>query len=80
MQPLTGSGSVTKEQEKTNAWTDDGDHERYSHYAPADAVTQALVMGSAVMALCGKVWVPHRDPYKYQVCPTCKEIYEGIDE
>jgi len=43
-------------------------------------VTRALVMGAAVMALCGKVWVPHRDPNKYPVCPTCKEIYESIDE
>ena len=70
---------MTDEQTKTRAWTEDGDHERYAHYAPADEVTEALIMGTPVVALCGKVWVPHRDPSKYQVCPTCKEIYEGID-
>jgi hypothetical protein len=31
-----------------------------------------------VTALCGKVWVPGRDPQKFPVCPTCKEIYEGL--
>jgi hypothetical protein len=31
-----------------------------------------------VVALCGKVWVPGRDPNKFPVCPVCKEIYEGL--
>ena len=71
---------MTDEQTKTRIWTEDGDHERYAHYAPADEVTEALIMGTPVVALCGKVWVPHRDPNKFQVCPTCKEIYEGMDD
>jgi hypothetical protein len=28
--------------------------------------------------LCGKVWVPVRDPARFPICPTCKEIYEGL--
>ncbi len=35
--------------------------------------------GTPVVALCGKVWVPGRDPKKYPVCPMCKEIY-GVHE
>ena len=31
-----------------------------------------------MVALCGKVWVPGRDPNKFPVCPMCKEIYEGL--
>ena len=31
-----------------------------------------------VIALCGKVWVPGRDPQRFPVCPTCKEIYQGL--
>lgn len=58
--------------------TADGDHERFSHYAPKDKVMEAMVMGTPVTALCGKVWVPSRDPQKYPVCPTCKEIWESI--
>ena len=30
------------------------------------------------MALCGKIWVPNRDPQKFPVCPICKEIYDGL--
>ncbi|MBU4466278.1 MAG: DUF3039 domain-containing protein, partial [Actinobacteria bacterium] len=31
-----------------------------------------------VRALCGKKWTPGRDPEKFPVCPTCKEIYESL--
>lgn len=58
--------------------TDDGDHDRFAHYVRKDKITQAALDGSPVIALCGKVWVPGRDPEKYPVCPQCKEIYDGI--
>jgi len=35
-------------------------------------------MGTPVVALCGKVWIPNRDPEKFPVCPECKEIYEAM--
>ena len=57
---------------------DDGDRERFSHYVPKDKLTDAMVNGTPVVALCGKVWVPSRDPQKYPVCPECKEIWEGL--
>jgi hypothetical protein len=53
-----------------------GDHERYSHYVRKDKVVESAVMGTPVVALCGKVWIPNRDPQKFPVCPECKEIYE----
>jgi hypothetical protein len=31
-----------------------------------------------VIALCGKVWVPGRDPDKFPVCPDCKKIYDKL--
>ena len=55
-----------------------GDHERYSHYVKKNKIVESAVMGSAVIALCGKVWVPSRDPERFPVCPTCKEIYEKL--
>ena len=58
----------------------DGDHERFAHYVQKDKIVESSVMGTPMVALCGKVWVPSRDPKKYPVCPTCKEIYEGIPE
>ena len=41
-------------------------------------LTAALVEGTPVVALCGKVWVPSRDPQRYPVCPQCKEMWDGI--
>lgn len=55
-----------------------GDHERYSHYVKKDKVVESAVMGTPVVALCGKVWVPSRDPEKFPICPECKEIYESM--
>lgn len=57
---------------------DQGDHERFSHYVQKNKIVESAVMGSAVVALCGKVWIPSRDPQKFPVCPTCKDIYEGL--
>ena len=57
---------------------DQGDHERFSHYVQKNKIVESAVLGSAVVALCGKVWIPSRDPQKFPVCPTCKEIYEGL--
>lgn len=58
--------------------TGDGDHERFAHYVKKDEILPSAVEGTPVKALCGKVWVPNRDPQNYPVCPTCKEIYEGL--
>ena len=57
---------------------DGGDHERFAHYVQRDKIMESALDGSPVIALCGKVWVPDRDPKKFPVCPECKEIYEGL--
>ncbi|MEK9578016.1 MAG: DUF3039 domain-containing protein [Aquiluna sp.] len=64
--------------EKEQELLEDGDHERYSHYVKKDKIVESAVMGNAVVALCGKVWVPNRSPEKFPVCPSCKEIYEKL--
>jgi hypothetical protein len=56
----------------------DGDHERFAHYVQKDKIMESAVGGTPVIALCGKVWVPNRDPKKYPVCPECKEIFESM--
>ncbi|MFW6598629.1 DUF3039 domain-containing protein [Propionibacteriaceae bacterium Y2011] len=71
-------GSATITDERTEHRYDDGDHERFSHYVPKDKLTEAMVMGTPVIALCGKVWVPSRDPQRFPVCPECKEIWESM--
>jgi Protein of unknown function (DUF3039) len=56
--------------------TEDGDHERFAHYADKDKITEAMITGTPVVALCGKVWVPSRDPKRYPVCPDCKRLFD----
>ena len=56
----------------------DGDHERFAHYVQKNKIVESAVTGAPVIALCGKVWVPGRDPQKFPVCPDCKRIYEGL--
>jgi Protein of unknown function (DUF3039) len=73
-------GVETVEDRRTQETDDPGDHDRFSHYARKDKLTEAMVMGTPVVALCGKVWVPSRDPKKYPVCPTCKEIWESLSD
>lgn len=51
-----------------------GDNERFSHYVRQDRLTRSMVEGTPVIALCGKVWVPFRDPKKFPLCPTCKAL------
>ena len=55
-----------------------GDHERFSHYVKKDKILESAITGKPVRALCGKKWTPGRDPEKFPVCPTCKEIYDSM--
>ena len=66
----------TKVEQQVNL--DQGDHERFSHYVQKNKIVESAVLGSAVMALCGKVRTPSRDPQKFPVCQTCQDIYEVL--
>jgi hypothetical protein len=51
----------------------DGDHERFAHIVKKNQLTDAMIYGKEITALCGKKWVPSRDPEKFPVCPDCRE-------
>lgn len=72
---MANDTDILKEEEVV---LDHGDHERFSHYVKKDRIVESAVMGSAVVALCGKVWVPSRDPEKFPVCPDCKKVFEKL--
>ncbi len=57
---------------------DDGGHDRFAHYVEKDKIVESAVTGKSVRALCGKKWIPSRDPEKYPICQTCKEIHAGL--
>ena len=58
--------------------TDDGDHDRFSHYVKKEDIVRATFDGVPATALCGKTWVANKSPEKYPVCPECKDIYENV--
>lgn len=58
--------------------TDDGDHDRFAHYTRRKDAARAYVEGTPLRALCGKVWVPSRDPSRYPVCPDCEKIRQRL--
>ena len=51
----------------------DGDHEKFAHIVKRNELTDAMVLGKEITALCGKKWIPSRDPEKFPVCPDCRE-------
>ena len=55
-----------------------GDDERFAHYVLRRKLGDAIFDGGAVQALCGKVWVPTRDPKRFPVCPECKDLFDGM--
>lgn len=75
-----GTDTLDRELEKLldDAQLEDGDHERFSHYVQKDKILESVVTGKPVRALCGKKWIPGRDPEKFPVCPDCKKIYERM--
>ncbi len=79
-QPDTAGGTSTSVLERTEAHeeVEPGDHERFAHYVRKNKIMESAMTGKPVIALCGKVWVPGRDPKKFPVCPVCQEIYNGL--
>lgn len=74
----SGGGTSVLEREEQLQDIEPGDHERFAHYVRKEKIMESALSGAPVIALCGKVWVPGRDPQKFPVCPTCQEIYDGL--
>jgi hypothetical protein len=66
------------ERPDTNQQTTEDNEEHFAHYAEKAKVTEGYIMGTPVIALCGKVFIPHRNPEKLRVCPSCKEILDAL--
>ena len=77
LQPSTPTAVLEREKVEEQL-QEPGDHERFSHYVRKEKILESALSGEPVTALCGKVWIPGRDPKKFPVCPVCKEIYDGL--
>ncbi|WNM25219.1 DUF3039 domain-containing protein [Demequina capsici] len=71
-------GTATIERTETRELVEPGDAERFAHYVRKEKILESAMTGDPVIALCGKVWVPGRDPNRFPVCPACKEIIDGV--
>lgn len=58
--------------------TEAGDHDRFAHRVHRKDWEAGYLEGRPVTALCGKVWVPTRDPKRFPLCPERKEKYEAM--
>jgi len=77
-EPGSRPGTSVLEREEVVQEVEPGDRERFAHYVRKEKILTSALSGQPVIALCGKVWVPGRDPKKFPVCPVCKQIYEGL--
>lgn len=76
-----GTALLERTEEATNqAHIEDGDQDRFSHYVPKIKILDSAMSGEPLLALCGKLWTPNRDPQKFPVCPECKDIYDGMQQ
>ena len=76
LDPLSSGDTLLDERTATTGG--DGDHERFAHYVPKDRIVESAVTGDPIVALCGKVWVPSRDPSRFPICPDCDKIFRGL--
>ena len=76
--PAAETGGAVEE--RTRPVTSDGDHERLAHYVAKSNIVRSNIEGVEVTALCGKRWIPNRDPERYPVCKTCKEILAQLGQ
>ena len=59
---------------------DDGDDsDKHSHYVRKEDIMRSAVDGVPAVALCGKTWMPSRDPERYPVCPKCVEMMKMLE-
>ncbi len=79
LEPMTQpqGGTATIERTGTQELVEPGDAERFAHYVKKEKILESAMSGEPVIALCGKVWVPGRDPNRFPVCPACKEIIDA---
>lgn len=58
----------------------DFDEPKVAHIVNREDKMMGYVMGNAIVALCGTVFVPTRDPDKYPLCEVCKEVLNNMIE
>lgn len=76
VQPDTAQPTIEPDTREQPA--EPGDHERFAHIIRKSDWGSAYFEGNEVEALCGKKWVPTRDPSRFPLCPECKELADQL--
>jgi hypothetical protein len=66
------------EEVSSESITDNSEEKKFAHYAEKTSVTRGYILGTPVVALCGKLFIPSRDPEKLTICVECKEILDSL--
>lgn len=66
------------EREATVVEQESDEEQLFAHYAEKVSVTEGYVLGTPIQAICGKIFIPHRDPDKLPICGKCKDIADAL--
>ncbi len=58
--------------------TDDDEDPDAAHIVTQEDLIHSQITGEPIRALCGKMWVPKRNPDDYPMCPACVEIFNAM--
>ncbi len=64
--------------EKPEVDIESKEDEPLAHYTDSASATEGYIMGTPVTALCGKKFVPTRNPERLKICPICQEIVDAV--
>lgn len=71
---------IIEDEKVDQAPAEPGDHDKFAHYVRQELIADAIIFGTPLEALCGKKWIPSRDPSKFPVCPECKAKWEEKED
>jgi hypothetical protein len=49
-----------------------------AHIVSQKDLIHSQITGQPIRALCGKLWVPKRNPDDYPLCSACVEIFNSV--
>jgi hypothetical protein len=64
--------------EETVEETEDDDDPDAAHIVTQEDLIHSQLTGQPIQALCGKWWVPKRNPDEFPLCQACVEIFNSL--
>lgn len=56
----------------------DTDSPQVAHIVSKESHMRGYVLGETIQALCGEWFIPTRDPNKFPLCESCKEMFNRL--